>query len=357
MIRKFFQIDLLLFLPAVLLSAVGLLMIYSVSFDSDPSIFIRQLIYIFISIAVFFIVSTIDFKVISHLYPLWYILAVGLLVITFILGVESHGSVRWLDLGLFKIQGSEIAKPILALALASFFAKHPPVNLRNFLISAGLAAIPILLVFKQPDLGSAAVLGLIWVSMVFISGVNIAYLAAVSLSLLAAAPLLWSFLRGYQKTRILTFLNPTADPLGSSYSVVQALIALGSGQLTGRGLGRGPQSQLNFLPEEGTDFIFSSTGEELGFIGIILIIILSGFLIYRLLKIANEAKEKEASLFIFGAAFIIFFQFVINAGMNMGILPVTGITLPFVSFGGSSILAMFTILGLVAAARKKEQVV
>lgn len=355
MIRRIFKIDLLLFLPAIFLSGFGLLMIYSISFDSDPSIFARQLVYFLISVFIFFLISSLDFKVISHLWPLWYILVIGILLLTFIVGVETRGSVRWLDFGVFKIQGSEIAKPILLLTLATFFAKYPLEKLRNFLISIFLLSLPLIFVFSQPDLGSALILVVIWISLVFIAGANLLHFAATALIALATAPILWNFLKGYQRERVLSFLNPNIDPLGSNYSVAQALIALGSGELTGRGLGRGTQSQLNFLPEEGTDFIFAATGEELGFIGIFLLIAIFAFLIFRLLKTAQTSKNLEASLFIFGAASILFSQFVINAGMNMGVIPVTGITLPFVSFGGSSIISMFILLGLVESARRSNQ--
>ncbi|OGY21635.1 MAG: rod shape-determining protein RodA [Candidatus Woykebacteria bacterium GWB1_45_5] len=350
-----FKIDLLLFLPAVFISSVGLLMIYSISFDSDPSLFIRQLAYILFSILVFLVISKLDFKTISHLYPVLYILLIFILVLTFVIGVETRGSTRWIDLGFVNLQGSELAKPVLALALASVLAKYPPITVKNFFLALVLVAVPTLLVFSQPDLGNSFILALLWIFMVFIAGANIFYLAGLVASLLVAAPLLWQFLKDYQRVRILTFLNPSLDPQGASYNIVQALIALGSGQLIGRGLGRGTQSRLNFLPAERTDFIFAFIGEELGFIGIGLVITLTAFLIWRLLRIATTTKARESSLFTFGAAFILFCQFFVNAGMNMGILPVTGVTLPLVSFGGSSVFSMFVLLGLVQAAQKQGE--
>ena len=328
-------------------------MIYSTSFESDWQFFVRQALYILFSLFIFFLVSRIDFRTACHLYPLFYLLVVALLVVTFAVGIESHGSTRWLDLKVVNLQGSELAKPVLALALAGFLAKYSPAGWKNFFISAALMALPTLLVFSQPDLGNSFILVSIWVFVVFIAGVNILYLAATAAVSLAATPFFWSFLKGYQKTRLLSFLNPSLYSQGASYNIVQALIALGSGQVFGRGLGRGTQSHLNFLPAARTDFIFASIGEELGFIGILLVIILTGFLVYRLVRIAGSLKTKEASLFTFGVAAILFFQFFVNAGMNMGVLPVTGVTLPFVSFGGSSIFSMFLLIGLVQGAEKE----
>jgi len=215
-----FKIDLLLFLPAVFISSVGLLMIYSISFDSDPSLFIRQLAYILFSILVFLVISKLDFKTISHLYPVLYILLIFILVLTFVIGVETRGSTRWIDLGFVNLQGSELAKPVLALALASVLAKYPPITVKNFFLALVLVAVPTLLVFSQPDLGNSFILALLWIFMVFIAGANIFYLAGLVASLLVAAPLLWQFLKDYQRVRILTFLNPSLDPQGASYNIV-----------------------------------------------------------------------------------------------------------------------------------------
>jgi len=355
MTRNLLRVDLLLLLPATLLASIGLLMIYSISFDSDPSVFVRQLLYVLFSVLVFVIASRIDFKSLSHLYPLFYVLLIAFLILTFVIGVETRGSTRWIDLGFVNLQASELAKPVLALCLAFVLTKYPPLNLKSFFLSAALVAVPTLLIFSQPDLGNSFIFGILWIFMVFIAGVNIFYLTGFGATLLVAAPFFWHFLKDYQKARLLTFLNPSLDPQGASYNIVQALIALGSGELTGRGLGRGPQSHLNFLPAERTDFIFAFVGEELGFIGVSLIIIIMAFLIWRLLRIATGVKSKSACLFAFGTAFILFFQFFVNAGVNMGILPVTGVTLPFVSFGGSSVFSMFVLLGLVGAAEREEE--
>ena len=215
--------------------------------------------------------------------------------------------------------------------------------------------IPAILIIRQPDLSNSLILLSLWLFMVFISGANLLYLGASAFAAVVSVPLVWTFvLKSYQKARILTFFNPNLDPLGASYNLVQALIALGSGQMFGRGLGRGTQSHLDFLPEGRTDFIFAATGEELGFVGVSLIIVIFAFLIYRILKKGVAAKNLESSVFIFGAAFVLITQFFINAGMNMGIFPVSGITLPFVSFGGSSIVSLYVILGLIEVSSREN---
>ncbi|OGY24306.1 MAG: hypothetical protein A2172_00355 [Candidatus Woykebacteria bacterium RBG_13_40_15] len=355
--KLFIKIDLLIFIPAILLSCFGLLIIYSVSFESDPSFFYRQVFYLIFSIGLFLLVSQISFKTIIQFSFILYSLIILLLIITNFFGSEVQGSVRWLDFGLVKLQASELAKPVVVLALSLFFAKHPAKKLKNFLISAILVVIPAVLILRQPDFGNFFILFLIWFFIVFVAGTNIIYLVSLVLISAVSFPLLWNLLASYQKARVTTFFNPNFDPQGASYNVVQAIIAFGSGQLIGRGLGRGTQSHLNFLPAERTDFIFASTGEELGFLGISIILLLFVFLVYRLVKLAQSTTQIEESIFIFGSAFAIFLQFFINTAVNMGILPATGITLPFVSFGGSSLASMFLFLALVQSIinQKKEK--
>jgi len=340
------KIDLLIFLPAVLLSSFGLLMIFSLSFESDISIFLKQLSSVFLSILVFLVISRINFKTITQYTPLLYTVLLALLLVTFFFGNEVRGSVRWIDLGFIRIQASEMAKPVVALCLATFLASNPPKNIKNLLISLLLVLLPAAFVIQQPDLGSGVVIIMIWAFLVFLAGISAPYLLGSFLAAVLALPILWNFLQDYQKMRILSFLNPNLDPLGSSYNVVQALIAFGSGQLVGRGLGRGTQTHLDFLPAESTDFIFAFIGEELGILGIGIVLFIFALLVYRLIRIAVSVESIGASLFSFSAAFIIFIQFFINAGVNVGIIPVTGITLPLVSFGGSSMISTFLILGL-----------
>jgi rod shape determining protein RodA len=346
------RIDFLLLIPAILLSSLGLLLIFSTSYESDPSFFLRQAIYVTISVSGFLVISRFNFQSIIHISPYVYILSLLILVVTLILGQEVRGSTRWIDLAFITIQGSEVIKPILVLTLAYFFTRTQSSSIKKFVIGSILVLPPLLLILRQPDLSNGLILFSSWVFMVFISGTNLLYLTVLGSSLLFLTPFIWNqLLKEYQRERILTFFNPNIDPQGSSYNLVQALIALGSGQMLGRGLGHGTQSHLDFLPEGRTDFIFSVAGEELGFLGLSLIIIIFAFLVYRILKIAWECKLAENKLFAYGAAFLIGVQFFINAAMNMGIFPVSGVTLPLISFGGSSMVSTFILLGLVGSAK------
>ena len=354
MINFLKRIDFLLLVPAVLLANLGLLLIFSTAFESDPSFFVRQAIYIAIAIVLFLVISQFDFKSISHLSPFFYIFVILILVVTFVVGEEVRGSVRWIDLGFVTVQGSELAKPVVLLTLATFFARFDPNSIKNFIIGTLIILLPLLLIIRQPDLSNSLILLSSWVFMVFMSGANLLYPTLVGGGFVLALPFIWNhLLKDYQRERVLTFFNPNLDPQGASYNIVQALIALGSGQVLGKGLGHGTQSHLDFLPEERTDFIFSVAGEELGFLGLSLIILIFAFLVYRILRIAQGCKTRVNKLFVFGAAFLIGVQFFINAAMNMGIFPISGVTLPLISFGGSSMVSTFILLGLVGSAKKR----
>ncbi len=324
-------------------------MIYSSSIgDSDKTNYLlRQIVYLVVGLGIFYFVANTDFRVFLNLSNWLYGSLFVLLLITFIIGLESRGSVRWIDLQFFTIQASEIAKPILILFLTNFFINNPSTKIKNILLSLFFVLIPVAFVFKQPDLGSAIVLATIWLSLVYLSGIKIKdFVAFIALGLLLL-PLGLTLLKAYQKERLFSFLNPEADPLGSGYNLVQSIIAVGSGQFFGKGFGRGTQSHLNFLPEQKTDFIFATTAEELGFVGVCLIIALFSILLWRILKAGNNSGSKAGSLICYSAAIVIMFQLFVNAGMNMGLLPITGITLPFVSFGGSSLISLTIIIGLV----------
>lgn len=349
---KFFpKIDWILFFAMFLLSLLGLLMVYSTTVGdvSQENFLLREGIYIIVGLVAFWVVANINFRLLVNLSPWFYLAVVILLVVTALIGTETRGSTRWIDLGLFTLQASEIAKPVLILTLVWFFNRYPPINIRNFFVSFLIIALPTFLVYQQPDLGSSLVLFLIWISLVYLSGLKLIYLIIMGAAGFLILPLFINFLAPYQRDRLVSFLNPATDPLGSNYNLVQSIIAVGSGQFFGRGFGRGTQSHLNFLPEQKTDFIFATTAEELGFFGVCVILILFGVLLYRIHLIAERSREKSASLLCYGALLIILAQLFINSGMNMGILPVTGITLPFISFGGSSLISMMILVGLVAS--------
>ncbi len=345
------RLDWMLLLSVIALVAFGSLMIYSATIgDLDKTNYLfRQISYFFIGLLLAFTIVQIGYQTLVN-FSLWlYLFVIGLLIVTYVIGFESRGSVRWIDFGFFTLQASELVKPILILFFAWFFGRFPPTKLRHVVISFLLAALPAALVFLQPDLGSAFVILMIWLTMVYLAGLRWQYLLGLVGLVVVVLPLGLSLLKDYQRQRLLTFLNPEKDPLGAGYNIVQSIIAVGSGQFFGRGFGRGTQSHLNFLPEQKTDFIFATTAEELGFVGIAAILALFSLIIYRIVKIAQQAKNKTASLVCYGAVSVVATQLFVNAGMNMGLVPVTGITLPFISFGGSSLISMLMLLGLVVS--------
>lgn len=325
-------------------------MIYSTSIEAngvDYTFVSRQTIYLLLGLLIFFIVSRIDYKLISSFSYLMYALVIALLLTTFFYGEITRGSRRWIDLGIITIQASEVAKPVIILTLSSFFSRFSPKDLKNVIVSFLIVAVPAALVFIQPDLGNAVIIMSLWAVLVFGAGVKILHAASLVFIALVLLPLSWFFLEDYQKERLLTFLSPERDPHGSGYNLVQSIIAVGSGGLKGRGFGRGTQSHLNFLPEQKTDFIFATTAEELGFFGVSIILGAFGFIIYRTLVAVNKAADIQGSIISLGVAAMIAIHLFINIGMNIGIFPVTGITLPLISFGGSSLISVMFSLGLV----------
>ena len=278
-----------------------------------------------------------------------YFLTLFLLILTVIFGENVRGSVRWIDFGSFRFQASEFTKPLLMIAFARFLHDHPLTSLANLLRNLVLFAIPTLIIFKQPDLGTALVVTSIWSAQVLVSGPNwkiLALLIALSVSGLIIAP---QVLHDYQLARLTSFLNPALDPLGSGYNVLQSIIAVGSGGILGKGLGHGTQSHLRFLPERHTDFVFASLAEELGLIGSISTILVLSFILLRILNIIMLKINKESALIATGAFAFLCFQTFVNIGMNIGLAPVTGITLPLISYGGSSVIAIAITLGVVAS--------
>jgi rod shape determining protein RodA len=344
--------DLISFFSVLMLVAMGLLMIWSTSFGGpveakEYEYFYRQFIFSIIGFILYFVFSRLDYRFLSNL-SLWLFIGICVFLgLTYLWGLETRGSTRWIDLGAFRFQPSEFVKPMLILTLAAYIAAFPVKKIINLGASLLLAGLPTLLIFKQPDLGSALILVVIWFFVIIAGGVRFSVLLIMVGIGSIIAPLVWFFLKEYQRQRLLMFLDPSVDPLGSGYNVIQAIIAVGSGQILGRGFGRGTQSHLNFLPEYHTDFIFATLAEELGFIGSFLLIGLFTVLIWRTLRIAERSTDSFGSLIAVGVAAMLVFQVLVNMGMNMGVLPVTGIPLPLVSYGGSSLIATMISLGLV----------
>ncbi len=279
-----------------------------------------------------------------------YAIILTLLVLVLFFGATVRGTRGWFDIFGFRLQPVEAAKVALIIVLAKFVAEHLHLARQWPLLirSGALLLPPLALVLLQPDVGSATILIVVWFSIVLAAGVRRRHLFALFGGAAVVATISWFFvLAPYQKERVLTLLNPDRDPLGSGYNVAQSLIAVGSGRFFGRGLGFGAQSQLKFLPEAQTDFIFAVLSEELGFAAVAIMLLAFAAFFYRAIKLARRASDPYEQLVVFGAAAMIFYEMFVNIGMNLGIMPVTGITLPFVSYGGSSLLSHFAILGLI----------
>ena len=351
MLRFFRHFDWLIFFLALIIACLGLVVLKSIA----PSLLTQQIIWLVLGLFFFFIFSQIDY----HRYPrfvwIFYFGSIFFLLLTFIFGRVIRGSVRWLEIGGLGLQPSEIVKPFLILFFAVFFASGEEMNLRKVLNGFLLLLPPFLMIFFQPDLGSSLVVLFFWLGIVLAKGMKGKWLVLSFSLFLLILPLFWFFLKDYQRQRLFTFLNPQSDPLGSGFNVLQSMIAVGSGQFFGRGLGRGTQSHLSFLPERHTDFIFSSLAEELGFIGSFLLVGLFFLLLWRILNLARNSRDQLAFLIYIGVFTLLFSQIFVNLGMNLGLLPVTGITLPLVSYGGSSLLSTMMALGIVIGIGKEKE--
>ena len=343
---KFFRnFDFIVLFAVFIIVIFGLVMIWSLT----PLLFPQQLLFCVVGFVFFFTFSRIDFRVFQSLSKFLYLGSILFLISTFVFGEVTRGSTRWIQIGNFTIQPSELVKPFLVLFFASLFADQEETK-RSFLVK-GLIFLffPLFFVFKQPDLGSTLVIFMLFVGMVIGLGLARRQIISIAAASLLIVPTFWFFLKDYQRNRILSFLDPYLDPLGSGYNLIQAVITVGSGQIFGRGLGRGTQSHLFFLPERHTDFIFASFSEEFGFVGAAVLIVLYFIILYRILTIAKNSSSLFGSFIAIGVFSMLSFQIFVNIGMNLGILPITGITLPLVSYGGSSILATMISLGLVEA--------
>jgi rod shape determining protein RodA len=315
----------------------------------DPLV-VRQLIWIAVGASLMTAAALFDYRALSaYAYPFYGVTLALLLVVAFA-GESTGGSRRWINLGMFKLEPSEIAKLAVVLVMVHYLREEPPRGgwrAHQMLIPAMLLAVPAGLVLKQPDLGTALILVLITATLIFVSGLNWRTTAVVMLAAALAAPAGWHYLKPYQRERLVSFINPQSDPLGSGYHIIQSEIAIGSGGSWGKGLFKGTQARLNFLPEQTTDFIFAVYAEEFGFAGSILLLALYVALITRGAWIARHARDRFGALLAVGVSGIIFWQVAINIGMASGMLPVVGITLPLVSYGGSSLIAMMAAAGVL----------
>lgn len=355
---KFFaaikRTDKTLLVSMFILFALGVTVLYSVNLSgiaSGVSLLNKQLLYFAIGIILFGVFLVIDYRLWQPLYPWFYLLSFVLLLTLFSpLGEEIRGIRAWLDFGIIVWQPVELVKLFLVLALAGYFSKQGR-HLRTWkplIVSGTAVGLLVFLTIAQPDLGSAMVLFFLWLGFVVLLGLSKWQILLMVFGFAGIASLGWGiFLQDYQKARLVSFLDPAADPLGSGYNVTQSLIAIGSGGLFGRGIGYGSQSQLRFLPERQTDFIFAVIGEELGFAGVVLLLVLLGIITWRIIVIAKRTTNDFGQLLCIGVAIALVGQAILNISMNLGMIPVTGISLPFISAGGSYLLAVLMMLGLV----------
>jgi len=343
--------DLWIFLPAALLTLLGLLISSTVS----PAEFDFQWKVAIISIFLSFVVSRIDSEILYLLGKPLYISSILMLILVLLFTDPIRGSRRWLAFGPLVLQVSEFSKLSLILLFASLASNFKLINIVKYLTAVVLILIPAALIFAQPDLGSTLILLAIG-SMLLISLKPKKRYVFISLFLiLIMIPIGYTLLAPYQKARINHFINPTDDPLGASYNQIQAVIAVGSGQLIGLGLGKGSQSRLHFLPEKQTDFIFATASEQLGFISSSLIVLLFAGIGLRALHLMDRIDDKKAKVVFLGCMGLIFVQAIIHIGINIGILPVTGIPLPFISVGGSSMLISWLSVGIMLSVEKDHR--
>ncbi|PYS40546.1 MAG: rod shape-determining protein RodA [Acidobacteria bacterium] len=354
--RRWKDFDWLLLAAAACLSIVSLVEIYS-STMAQPmeKFFMRQLAWVCVGIVLLFIVAAIDYHLITDHIPWVYILAIAALIYTLVLGHRVSGSKSWVTLGPVTFQPSELIKMVVVVALARYLSELRSSRYMTFMQIAKacmISLVPMGLVALQPDLGTALTyLPPIAVGL-FIRGVRPGVLFSLALGFVLILPVSWLVLKPYQKERILTFLDPERDPLGKGYQVTQSKIAIGSGGLLGKGVFRGSQNRLGFLPTRHTDFIFSVVGEELGFAGVMLTLGLLAFIIFRSVHNAQTARDNLGLFIVMGTVGTYFFHLIINVGMVIGFMPTTGIPLPFLSYGGSSVLTAFIGLGLVLSVRR-----
>lgn len=356
--RRWRAFDLQLLLYVVLLISLGVVMGYSAGYSeagvsAGMSQTVRTLIWAVIGLIIFFVAASVDYHWLQTLSVPIYAVVLGLLTLTMFIGTNLFGAQMSITVAGLDFQFSEVSKVLMIAVLASFLAgRREKIGKLSTIIGAGLLmAVPTLLVFRQPDLGTALVFVAILVGMLFLSGASIGWMAIFAGLTVAAAPLVVQSLQDYQRERLFCFLDPMADPQGACYQLVQSLNAVGSGGLFGQGLTAGRQNQLGFLPVQSTDFIFTVVAEELGFIGGILMLVIFALLIWRILIIGWGARDALGMTMAVGLASMLLFQIMVNVGMVIGIMPVTGIPLPFITYGGSSLISLLFGMGILQSVR------
>ncbi|USN94551.1 MAG: rod shape-determining protein RodA [Candidatus Nomurabacteria bacterium] len=344
--------DIYLFLSVIPIMVSSLSVLHSIRGEAD--FFGRQLMWVFLGLSIAFLVSLIDTRFLkrSGVVLTVYGIAMFLLVGVLIFGSTVKGSKSWFDFGFLSFQPSDLAKLALILILSKYFSRrHIEIKrLKHIFISLIYMAVPFGLIFLQPDFGSAMVLFFIWAGMALVAGISRKHLSILGGICLAAFIVMWFFVfQPYQKERLSTFINPLSDLQGAGYNTYQSIIAVGSGQFLGKGFGFGTQSRLEFLPEYETDFVFAAFSEEWGFVGVMVLLFFFFLLLWRIINTAEKGETNFEILFCSGVAILFFSHILVNIGMNLGVMPVTGIPLPFMSYGGSHILVESILLGIVLA--------
>lgn len=353
-LRLFKHIDYSLLFAVLCLCFLGLLIIYSTTnvqiTDAGTSSYVKkQLIYIITGLFLCFVIAVTDYHVIEKIATPVYLLAIVSLIYVILFGREIGGARRWIVFAGFDFQPTEFSKIALIFFLSNFLSKQKdklPYSI-YFILPFVFTGILVLLIVRQPDLGSSIVFLAILLCMVFVAGIKWKHIIIMFLISMAFFPILWSFLKDYQKNRIILFINPNLDPLGAGYNVIQSKVAIGSGGLFGQGLFSGIQSQLKFLPAQHTDFVFSVIGEEMGFFGAVLLLSLFAFVLWKGIKIAQESADLLGTFLSIGVVSFLFFHILINVGMTMGLMPATGLPLSFISYGGTFMISNFVGIGIL----------
>jgi rod shape determining protein RodA len=350
--------DWFLLVLVLIIAALGVMEIYSATHRTRfAGAHQKQIYWILFGLLLMFLLTLIDYHSLMEQVPLMYLVSLGLLVAVLILGKTVWGSRRWIDLGGFQFQASEFIKVVLILAMAKYFAdfRQEHVSLSDLVKTGLIAGVPMGLVLLQPDLGTALTYVPIVGVAVFLAGIRFKHVAVVALALIVTMPIVWHVgLKPYQKARLTSFMNPEADPLQAGYQVMQSKIAVGSGGLWGKGTAQGSQTQLAFLPVTHTDFIFAAFAEEHGFFGVLAALLLYFMVLMRLIHNAQTAPDRAGTFIVMGVAGVLLFHLMVNIGMVIGYMPVTGIPLPLMSYGGSSMLFTFLALGLVINVRLRR---
>jgi len=355
--RSFRDFDWVLLIVALGICGLGILQIYSATRDTVwHDAWWKQIVYILVALVLMWIITRIDYHTLLGQVPILYVVSVLALVATFVIGKTVFGSRRWIPVAGFHLQVSEFVKLVLVLLVARYLTelKSEQLELADLLKLGALIGVPMVLVIKQPDLGTALTYLPVLVAGIFLAGLRWQYAAAIVLLGALVMPVSWFLLKDYQKARLVSFLDPNQDPKGTGYQVIQSRIAVGSGGMWGRGVTKGTQTQYRFLPVPHTDFIFSAFAEEHGFVGVVFSLGLYFLLLMQVVQNAQMATDRAGMYICMGVAALLLFHVLVNVGMVVGRMPVTGIPLPLMSSGGSNIMSVFLMLGLVNNVRLRR---